>query len=275
MNRSTPRTSPDNSRCESVKEKRIEMLHDEVNTENVGVSSMLSLLLIRARDLCAEYTRMWRCYAGGDVQPVLCDSPEGDGSELSRTQNMRDYVQCYVLTLKDLRAKLMRNFEAQTRCIKSNKGGRVLKRQLRARSQAVISDYAGRRGEFDKFILSSSNSGASALAPITIRAEATAEKDNEIYLAPAVGTNDNNFIPNDTDVDDVGVRKASTGDKLITAHTCSYNTGDLGTVRSIDDQIAFSAEKGRSRRHRAKKRKRALKGYIKGKIPNPPSGDDI
>ena len=70
--------------------ERVEMLHDEVNADNVGVATTLSLLRIRARDLRAEYTGMWRCYTGGYVQPFLYDSPEGSGTDLSRTQNLRD-----------------------------------------------------------------------------------------------------------------------------------------------------------------------------------------
>ena len=251
------------------------MLHDEVNADNVGVATTLSLLRIRARDLRAEYTRMWRCYTGGSVQPFIYDSPEGMGSDLSRTQNLRNYIDSHVRVLEDLRAKVMRNSEAKARWVKSNKGGGVLKRQLRARSQAVVTELAARGREWETTSPSPSTSGASALAPMNPRVDTPSKNDNEMHLTPAVCTNDIKFIPNDTDVEDVGVKRPSTGDKLITARTRAYNTGDLDAVRSIDDQMAFRAAKSRSRRHRAKARKRALKEYIKGRVPDPPSGDDI
>ena len=250
------------------------MFHDEVNSDSVGVATTLSLLRIRARDLRAEYTRMWRCYTGGSVQPLVYDSPEGSGSDLSRTQNLRDYITAHVRRLEDLRANVMRNSQAKARWIKSNKGGGVLKRQLRARSQAVVTELAHRERELETVLESSGTSVASALAPTTPSAHAPSEKDNENHLAPAVCTNDIKFISHDTDVEDVGVKKPTTGDKLITARTRAYNTGDLDAVRSIDDQMAFRAAKGRSRRHRAKARKRALKEYMKGRVRDPPSGDE-
>ena len=219
----TPRSFSTNSKCESAKAERIEMLHDEVNAENVGVTTTLWPLRIRARDLRAEYAKMWRCYTGWAVQPFLYDSPEGDGSDESRTENLGQYIQSHVRTSEGLRAKLMRSSEANARWIKSNKGGGVLKRQLRARSQAVVSELARRQREFDKAVPSSSSSGASALEPITIRENALTEKDNETYLPPAMCTNDIKFMSHDTDVEDVGVKKPSTVDKIITARTRAYN----------------------------------------------------
>ena len=71
------------------------------------------------------------------------------------------------------------------------------------------------------------------------------------------------------------VKKSSTGNKLITARSRVYNVGDLDAVRSIDDQIAYRAAKSHSRRNRAKARKRALKEDIKGRVPDPPSGEKI
>ena len=130
--------------------KRVEMLHDEVNADNVGVATTLSLLLIRALDLRAEYTRMWRCYTSGSVQPFLYDSPRGSGSDLLRIQNLRGCIEAHVRKSEDLRAKVMRNSEAKARWIESNKGGGVLKRLLRARSQALVTELAHREGELEK-----------------------------------------------------------------------------------------------------------------------------
>ena len=272
--RNNTRLNSTNSTVEPAKAGRVEMLHDEVNAANVGVASTLSLLRIRARDLRAEYTRMWRCYSGGLVQPFIYDSPEGAGSDLSRTQNLRDYIASHVRVLEDLRAKVMRSSEAKARWVKSNKGGGVLKRQLRSRSQAVVTELAAREGELEQAPPSSSNSGTSALAHINPRVHERVEKDSAIHLTPAVCTNDIKFIQNNSEVEDGAVKKPSTGDKLITARTRAYNDGNLDTVRSIDDQMAFRAAKSRARRHRAKARKRALKDYVKGRVPDPPSGDD-
>lgn len=88
------------------------MLHDEVNVDNIGVATTITLLHIRARDLRAEYTRMWHCYTGVYVQPFIYDSPEGAGSDFSRTQNLRNYIDSHVRVLEDLRAKIVRNSEA-------------------------------------------------------------------------------------------------------------------------------------------------------------------
>ena len=156
------------------------MLHDEVNSDNVGVVTTLSLFRIRARDLRAAYTRMWRCYTDGSVQPCLYDSPEGSGSDFSRTQNFRDYIAAHIRRLEELRSKVTCNSEAKARWIKSNKGGCVLKRQLRARSQAVVTELARREGEMEKVVPSSGTSGASVLAPIAPRAHTTCEKDNDM-----------------------------------------------------------------------------------------------
>ena len=273
--RNTQRLSSNITIHQPANTERVEMLHDEVNAHNVGVATTLSILRVRARDLRAEYTRMWRCYTGVSVQPFLYDSPEGSSSYLSRTQNLRDYIEAHVRRLEDLRAKVMRNPEAKARWIKSNKGGGVLRRQLRARSQAVVTDLAHREGELERAVTSSSTSGPSALAQMVPCARAQSEKDNESHLQPAVCAKDTKFLRINTDIEEDGVKKPTTGVKLIAARIRAQNVGDLDAVRSIDDQLAFRAAKGRARRHRAKARKRALKECIKSRVPDPPSGDEI
>ena len=112
-------------------------------------------------------------------------------------------------------------------------------------------ELAIRKRESEKVIQSTCTTGESALAP--------SEKDNEMNFTSAVCKNDIKSILNDTDVEDVGVKKASTTNKLVTERTRAYNTGDLVAARSIYDQMAFRAAKRRSRRHSAKAFKRALK----------------
>ena len=86
-----------------------------MSAENVGVATTLSLMRIRARDLRAEYTRMWRCYAGGPVQPFVYDSPEGVGTDSSRVQNLCDYIGSNVRRVEDFHEELMRSSEAKAR----------------------------------------------------------------------------------------------------------------------------------------------------------------
>ena len=106
------------------------------------------------------------------MQPFIYDSPEGLGSDLSRTQNLSNYIASHVRVLGDLRAKVMRNSKDKARWVKSNEGGGVLKRHLRARSQAVVTELAVRTRELDTTAPLPNTSGASALAPITQRAHA-------------------------------------------------------------------------------------------------------
>ena len=139
----------------------------------------------------------------------------------------------------------------------------------------MVSELARHQGEFDKAVPSSSASGASAFAPITVRADDPVNKDDKDCLAPAVCNNNIKFVPHAIDVEDVGVKKPLTGEKLITARIRAYKDGNLDAARSIDDQMKFCAAKSRSRRHRAKACKRALREYIEGRVPDPTSGDDI
>lgn len=83
----------------------------------------------------------------------------------------------------------------------------------------MVTESAGIKGELEATATSSSRSGASASAPMTLRAQAQSEIDNGMRLEAAVCTNDANFLPNTTDVEDVEIKKPSTRDKLITART--------------------------------------------------------
>ena len=138
--------------------------------------------------------------------------------------------------------------------------------QLRARSQAAFTELAQREGALEKAVTSSGTSGPSALARMVPCARVQSEKDNESHLQPAICTNDIKFLQSNTDIEEDGVKKPTTGDKLITARTRAYNVGDLDVARSIDDQMAFLAAKSRAGRHSAKARKRALKECIKSRM---------
>ena len=139
----------------------------------------------------------------------------------------------------------------------------------------MVTELAQREGELEKAVTSSGTSGPSPLAQIVPCARMQSEKDNESHLQPAVCTNDIKFLQSNTDIEEGGVKKPTTGDKLITARTRAYNVGDLDAARSFDEQMAFRGAKSRTSRHRAKARKRAQKEYIKGRVPVPPSDDEI
>ena len=51
-----------------------------------------------------------------------------------------------------------------------------------------------------------------------------------MLFTPAVCPNDIKFVQNDTEVEDVGVKKSTLGDKLVTARTRAFNGGDLEAV---------------------------------------------
>ena len=96
---------------------------EEVTAANIRNASTLTLLRIRARNICSVYERLWSCHVDGGKVPFLCDSKEGDGDDDSRFNELGDYIPQHVRVVEDLRTKVKRSTQAKAACKKCNKGG--------------------------------------------------------------------------------------------------------------------------------------------------------
>ena len=119
---------------------RINVTYEELSLDNIPHATTLSLYRERARNIRAVYERMWRCFAGNRVTEFMYDSQEGDGDDVSRIKNLRDYVNSHVRVIENLRIRVMRCAEAAKRWKRSNRSGGTLVKKMRARSQAVLEE---------------------------------------------------------------------------------------------------------------------------------------
>ncbi len=116
----------------------------EVTVHNVGQASTLTLLRIRARDIRAQYVRMWRCYANNRVQPFVYDSHEGDGDIVQKVRNLRKYIAHHITVLESLRILVDRDESSRSRLKRANRSTGYLTRLLRERNGAVVDELVAR-----------------------------------------------------------------------------------------------------------------------------------
>ena len=124
--------------------RKQDMALHEVTPQNVKHASTLTLLRIRARDVRAQYVRMWRCYTNNHVQPFVYDSHEGNGNIDEKISNLRKYIIDHIKVIENLRILVDRCKTSRSRLKRANRSGGYLTRLLRERNGAVVDELMAR-----------------------------------------------------------------------------------------------------------------------------------
>ena len=275
----------------SASADHLHMTYDELSAHNVRQASDLTLLRERARDLNAQYVRLWRCFSNNPVKDYLCAVQEGEGDDASRAARLRTSISLHVERIEVLRAQVLRNAEAKRRWKRASRSSGKLVKEMRARSQAVVTELARRQESSGKGVREIGNINAEAkidsaggASSSVSRAAALSDNNNgapltSLPLFPAVYAEDVRRIEREMAMEEAGLSKPSTGEKIIAARTRAWERGDIEGVSAADRRIQKRQSTRRAARHRRKGRKRELNQYCreldqKNRTPDPPSGDE-
>ena len=124
--------------------RKQDMALHEVTSQNVKHASTLILLRIQARDVRAQYERMWRCYANNRVQPFVYDSHEGNGDKDEKISNLCKYIIDHIKVIENYRILVDRCKISRSRFKRANRSGGYLTRLLRERNGAVVDELMAR-----------------------------------------------------------------------------------------------------------------------------------
>lgn len=107
----------------STVKRRLDMANDELTTETVQVSTSLTLMRERERDLYATFASINRCITDSAADQFTHETGEGGGDTGTRVSRLNEFIKRMVLEVEDARTSINSDAPSKQWWKNSNKVG--------------------------------------------------------------------------------------------------------------------------------------------------------
>ena len=177
-----------------------------------------------------------------DIKPrkFEWESPEGDGDEVSKQDNLMRYIESHIPLIDKYRNQIRLSDKASMRWASANRSGGSRHRAWKALNAAIEAELLRRE----------------RLVEPVEQESAQAHVEVRYPLQYAV---DNQRIERDMLADDLNIKKPTVKDKLKAAITSAYASNDLDAAKRAQDRLEEKLALERIKRRAKKSRKQMIK----------------